>query len=695
MTNWKHLISLIFIIALNKVVVCASSDNDSSEEESAKLKKATAVYRSAGKKLRKRGFLKRKEVSVATILFPGVAPEEYMEGDQIPMWVELVESKKTQVPFEYYDLPVCPGPTIGAAQRLRKNLGARLQGYNIKPSPYSVQVLQDQGCEAICMVKISPRKLRWLRWLVERQYRVHVKLDTLPILMRSKDLNYAIRGYPVGFRAPPSFTGLQKDEFYLYNHLRFTISYHEDDSFEGVRIVGFDVHPVSIQHKVPEGELKTGSVIETCQGTSGERIINDPFTYLPLRIDAEEIKKGKTSLDVVYSYEVEWVKSPVMWADRWDIYLMGSPDDEVHYFAIVNSLMIVIFLSGAIATVLLRTLRKDIIAYNELAVSLDDAEETTGWKLVHGDVFRPPKDYPMLLSVAVGTGAQLGVATTFTIFLNLIGVINPMKKGQTLTTIIVLYVLSGSVAGYCSSRLFKYFEAKAWKQNTVVTAAAFPGVCSVLFVCLNMILSIKGAATAVSFWIVLSLFLLWVCVSTPLVFVGSYFGFRADKIEFPTKTNQISRFIPETPWHCKLPYSMVLGGILPFGSVCIEMFFILGALWLHQIYYVVGFLLLVIIILAISCSEVSIMMCYMQLSAEDHCWWWRSFLNTASAGVYLFLYCLWFLSTKLDLVGFLPVLVYLTYMSIFSMAFGLFCGSVGFLSCIIFNKMIYGSLKID
>ena len=32
-----------------------------------------------------------------------------------------------------------------------------------------------------------------------------------------------------------------------------------------------------------------------------------------------------------------------------------------------------------------------------------------------------------------------------------------------------------------------------------------------------------------------------------------------------------------------------MGGILPFGSVCIELFFIMSALWLHQIYYVMGF----------------------------------------------------------------------------------------------------------
>ena len=32
--------------------------------------------------------------------------------------------------------------------------------------------------------------------------------------------------------------------------------------------------------------------------------------------------------------------------------------------------------------------------------------EETGWKLVHGDVFRPPQ-YPMLLVACIGSGLQL------------------------------------------------------------------------------------------------------------------------------------------------------------------------------------------------------------------------------------------------------------------------------------------------
>jgi hypothetical protein len=40
----------------------------------------------------------------------------------------------------------------------------------------------------------------------------------------------------------------------------------------------------------------------------------------------------------------------------------------------------------------------------------DETLEETGWKLVHGDVFRPPR-FPMLLVSLVGSGIQLFAAT--------------------------------------------------------------------------------------------------------------------------------------------------------------------------------------------------------------------------------------------------------------------------------------------
>jgi transmembrane 9 superfamily protein 2/4 len=273
--------------------------------------------------------------------------------------------------------------------------------------------------------------------------------------------------------------------------------------------------------------------------------------------------------------------------------------------------------------------------------------------------------------------------------------VNPVQKGQTLTALIILYVLSGSVAGYVSSRLYKFMDGKAWKLNTIMTATGLPGSIVGVFCVLNVFLGFAGAATHVSILTVIALFLLWVCVSAPLVFIGSFFGLRREKIDVPTKTKQIARIVPPTPWHVQAPYTFLMGGILPFGSVCIELAFIMSALWLHQLYYVMGFLFAVLLILAATCAQVSIVLTYLQLCCEDHRWWWTSFWNCASAGVYLFLYSVWFLTSRLELVGFLPVVVYLTYMTMISICFGMFCGAVGFLASFWFTRMIYGAVKVD
>ena len=116
----------------------------------------------------------------------------------------------------------------------------------------------------------------------------------------------------------------------------------------------------------------------------------------------DETKENK----VAYTYSVEWVPSDTNWATRWDVYLRMK-DSKVHWFSLVNSAVIVLFLSGMVAMILLRALHKDIARYN-LAEVHEEAQEDFGWKLVHGDVFRPP-NHRMLLSVLLGNGAQLFV----------------------------------------------------------------------------------------------------------------------------------------------------------------------------------------------------------------------------------------------------------------------------------------------
>lgn len=66
---------------------------------------------------------------------------------------------------------------------------------------------------------------------------------------------------------------------------------------------------------------------------------------------------------------------------------------------------------------------------------------------------------------------------------------------------------------------------------------------------------------------------------------GALFGsFHREVATFPVRTNQIPRAIPQQQWYLHPVISCLLGGILPFGAVSVELYFIMSALWLHQVH---------------------------------------------------------------------------------------------------------------
>ena len=134
---------------------------------------------------------------------------------------------------------------------------------------------------------------------------------------------------------------------------------------------------------------------------------------IPMGIPATA--KSKTS--ITYSYTVTFKESnDIKWSSRWDYILESMPHTNIQWFSILNSLVIVLFLSGMVAMILLRTLHKDIARYNQID-SGEDAQEEFGWKLVHGDVFRPPRK-GMLLSVFLGSGTQILCMSGITLVTN-------------------------------------------------------------------------------------------------------------------------------------------------------------------------------------------------------------------------------------------------------------------------------------
>lgn len=264
-----------------------------------------------------------------------------------------------------------------------------------------------------------------------------------------------------------------------------------------------------------------------------------------------------------------------------------------------------------------------------------------------------------------------------------------------MTAVLVFYVFLGAVAGYISARLYKMMSGYRWKLNVILTGLLIPGIVFVVFFVLNLFLWGAGSSAAIPFTTLLALLCLWFGISLPLTFFGAFLGFRRPASGFPVPTNQIPREIPQQTWLSHPLPSAFMGGILPFGCVFIQLFFIFNSIWAGQMYYMFGFISLAFGVLVTVCAQTSVLLCYFHLCSEDYRWWWRSFFSTGTTAVYLFLFCLHYFVYKTSITGSLSYLLYFGYCFIASFLFFILTGTVGFVACLIFVRKIYSIVKID
>jgi len=550
----------------------------------------------------------------------------------------------------------------------------------IQNSPYDLHMGKSEF-KIACRSVLDKKQKAALAQKIRQDYRVHMIMDNLPAATKmiaelpdgtKKDMYD--RGFRLGFLGSKDIPGTEARMPYVNNHLRFIVKYHKSETYAGARIVGFEVEAYSVKH--------------TYEGAWNEK--SPKLTSVPLRPDLPPMPAW--SPEVVFTYDVVWEYSDIAWASRWDNYLyMG--DDQVHWFSILNSLVIVLLLSGIVAMIMVRTLRRDLAEYNS-AEEKEELLEESGWKLVHADVLRAPPN-ATLLATSVGTGMQLLFMTFISIACAMFGFLSPANRGSMLTVTVLLFVFCGSVAGYASAITYKSFKGTQWKLLTLLTAFLYPGITFTVFFFLNFFIWGKHSSGAVPFTTMFALLCIWFLISFPLVWVGVWLGYRKELSEPPVRTNMVPRVIPSQSWYLNMGFTMLVGGILPFGAVFIELYFIMSSVWLQRFYYVFGFLALVLLILLITCGEMAIVLSYFQLCNENYMWQWRSFLNTGSAGLFLFGYSFIYFSSTLEIMGVVSTMLYFTYMFVASLMFTLVTGTVGFFSSWWFVLQIYGAVKVD
>ena len=477
--------------------------------------------------------------AVSAFYLPGVAPTSYRKGTPVPLNVNRLTPSATDddrqlhnvVPFDYYHPAFRFCKPEGDPKYVSESLGSILFGDRIMSSPFELRMMENETCKALCATQeFEERSAKFVNRRISQNYNLNWLVDALPAGMPYSDPsnreNFFQRGFPLGQSIG--------EQVYLNNHYDIMIDYHEAGK-DNYRVVGVLVIPSSRADNKNLGD--------------GKADCGDPDPMSKGKNLLQLSEKGKT--DVTWTYGVYWRPSKTAWATRWDPYLHVY-DPKIHWFSLIMSAIIVFFLVSMVSAILMRALRKDIARYNRLeSFSLDDLsgadgnaedgiQEDSGWKLVHGDVFRTPNK-PLLLSVLLGNGSQLFVITGTTIIFALFGFLSPSNRGSLGTVMLLLWIIFGFVGGYVSARTYKTFGGEAWKQNIALTPVLVPGIVFATFFLLNLFLWVKGSSGAVPFTTMLVILGIWFMISLPLSFAGSWVGFKHAVRITPLSFSPLSR----------------------------------------------------------------------------------------------------------------------------------------------------------
>ncbi|CAO3658444.1 unnamed protein product [Umbelopsis vinacea] len=516
----------------------------------------------------------------------------------------------------------------------------------------------DSSCHVLCDKPISVEEAMQAKKLILQDYQVEWILDDMPSSTAFYTSEVKTRRYRSGFPLGQVING----KAYLNNHVALNIMYDTVDQ-DHIRVVGFEVYPESFRG-------------DECEPSTVD-------------FDRQEVSERRTTIR--YSYSVTWqLNKKTSWEQRWEMYLLAS-DNSLHWYAIINSLVIVVFMSAIIAVIMLKAVRKDTVDDDKPFSSNDEA---LGWKLINKDVFRRPT-YGGLFAPLLGSGLQLLVMSVTTLQLAYLGILNRTHRGGILSFALTIYLLGGSLAGYSSARIYKVFKGRSWQLNAVLTATLVPAALFLTATIINLFVWTKHSSWAMPFTTWLSLIILWAVVCLPLVMIGAYFGDRKPRLEHPVRVSPIPRNIPYRPWYLSTWISMAAGGALPFAVVFMEVHFLLKSIWQGQMYGSFYFLEIVFALLVITIVEVTITLVYFQLCSEDYNWWWRSFVVSAAPGIYVFCYAIAYWLTMLSVDGFVAGLAYVANVFLASLAFGVCTGTIGFLSAYFFVRRLYSSLKVD
>lgn len=261
--------------------------------------------------------------TTSAFYLPGVAPTTYKANDKVELNVNhltpALSEQDSQIhsvfSFDYYHqaFRFCrPEPE---PKDVSESLGSILFGDRILTSPFELKMMQNETCKTLCEEKtFDAKSAKFVNRRIWQSYNLNWLIDGLPAGQLytdpTTDTDFVLRGFPLGS------TDQESNKAMLNNHYDIWVDYHKAGAGK-YRVVGVLVTPSSRQ----DSNSNCGSEEK------------------PLVLNEER------DTPVTWTYGVYWRESETAWATRWDSYLHVF-DPRIHWFSLVNSAVIVIFLCG-------------------------------------------------------------------------------------------------------------------------------------------------------------------------------------------------------------------------------------------------------------------------------------------------------------------------------------------------------------
>lgn len=604
----------------------------------------------------------------------------YEDGDPVDLLVNSVESENTQLPYAYYHLPfVCPPKP--ETRPVQLSLGEVLNGDRLWMSDYQLKFGIDEPCLRLCDRITKPHAVKMASDLIKKDYTINWWIDGIPgsttLIKPRTRIDPAKKFYAPGFRLGFVEDGVS----YLHNHVMIVIRWHAQ-RHDGSKktIVGFEVYPKSVSDA-------------HCPGASHDfaNFALDPNT------------KEKTVIP--FTYSIYWREDPFLdYESRYSLYVDPSSngnEGRMHWFAIVNSLVLVSLISMFAAVVLLKTLHSS------------DASNDSIWQKIVNEVFLQG-DMTSELCVLAGTGVQL-IFTIAGICLLLSSQSAPPSH-SVLSAAMTLFVFAGFFAGFSSVQFYKHFTAHPKYYSSLkiafLSGSFLTGLCSIVLLLCNLFTFEKQSSRTVNFGTVLILVSIYVLLQVPISLAGGILSNKVDlfalllkdRVLIQTETSPTtSRTIPPQSKLLKWKYLLPICGLIPFSIIFIEMIYMYKSLFVNKSSVAATssnsmyiFLTITTILLSIVVAEISIITTYLRLDGGDYKnWQWKSFITSAgSIFLYLTIYTFYYLS-RMKMVDAVSPILYVIYSMMLNVIVSIACGSLGLISSSWFVYAIYTSVKND